>query len=389
MTEGQGQKLSQTIRIDLIPDIPKDQDKTHKKAPVMSPVTKKMKRPIIVGSKTSVISSYDELLQSLYDGAIVLDASGKIMDVNPRMLDFIRFEKDEVVGASIFDLIVGLDQVFQSITDNLKEQRFTVIEANCTRSDASYFPAEIAVSELTLSEGKRLFLLVRDRTRQRQQEEMLRTEHTAIQNSSTGIAIADVNMEIEYVNPAVAKMWGYESANELSGVNICGFLSDPDELSKILSDIMTDQKSWTGELEAVKQDGQKFFVQISAACNRNSDGDTVGVVLSLMDVSDKKLAEEALREAERQKVMLESLGAACHHLGQPATVLLANLGIMGRRLKGMDADVVDLVKSSTEAAETLGDILHKLNTVNEYKTTRYLERGDSEDSIENRILEIG
>ena len=86
--------------------------------------------------------------------------------------------------------------------------------------------------------------------------------------------------------------------------------------------------------------------------------------------------------------MLESLGAACHHLGQPATVLLANLGIMEKRLTSQDQLVNDLVKSSIEAAETLGDILHRLNTVNEYKTTQYLERTEDEDSPDNRILDI-
>ena len=42
---------------------------------------------------------------------------------------------------------------------------------------------------------------------------------------------------------------------------------------------------------------------------------------------------------------------------------------------------------SIEAAETLAEVLHKLNTVNEYRTTQYLER-EGEDSEENRILDI-
>jgi hypothetical protein len=70
-------------------------------------------------------------------------------------------------------------------------------------------------------------------------------------------------------------------------------------------------------------------------------------------------------------------------------VLLANLGIMQKKL-GAEGDVVikELVDSSINAAETLGEILHKLNTVNEYKTTKYLEGREGEDSAENRILEI-
>ena len=54
-----------------------------------------------------------------------------------------------------------------------------------------------------------------------------------------------------------------------------------------------------------------------------------------------------------------------------------------------DKDILAALKggtSLTAAAETLGDILHKLNTFNVYKTTQYLEKQD--DSDENRILDI-
>ena len=95
----------------------------------------------------------------------------------------------------------------------------------------------------------------------------------------------------------------------------------------------------------------------------------------------------AQRENEQHRVMLESLGAACHHLGQPATVLLANLGIIQKKLASGDDVVPKLVDSSIEAVKTLGQILRKLNAVNEYKTTHYL--GDENDEGEqSRILEI-
>jgi len=53
-----------------------------------------------------------------------------------------------------------------------------------------------------------------------------------------------------------------------------------------------------------------------------------------------------------------------------------------------DPLVKELVTSSITAAEALGDILHKLNTVNEYKTTHYLDGRDDPDAVGNRILEI-
>jgi hypothetical protein len=104
-------------------------------------------------------------------------------------------------------------------------------------------------------------------------------------------------------------------------------------------------------------------------------------------IQRRHYAMQVEREAERTRVMLESLGAACHHLGQPATVLLLNLSIVQRRMKTDDATLTELVKGSLEAVEALGEILHKLNTVNEYKTTRYLMNAEDE-AKEHRIIEI-
>ncbi|MDP6490505.1 MAG: hypothetical protein QGG69_01890, partial [Kiritimatiellia bacterium] len=108
---------------------------------------------------------------------------------------------------------------------------------------------------------------------------------------------------------------------------------------------------------------------------------------SLADISDRKVAEAAARENEKHRVMLESLGAACHHLGQPATVLLANLGIIQKKLNSGDEVLPKLVDSSIDAVKTLGKILRKLNAVNEYKTTHYLGNEDNEGEG-SRILEI-
>jgi hypothetical protein len=87
--------------------------------------------------------------------------------------------------------------------------------------------------------------------------------------------------------------------------------------------------------------------------------------------------------------MLESLGAACHHLGQPATILLANLSFMRTHLLDADDAVKEVVEGSIEAMDRLGKILHRLNSVNEYKTTQYLQNlnGDGQGD-QSRIIEI-
>lgn len=383
-------KLSQTMRIDLIPDIPSEPDKGHKNVVISTP-TRKHKRVAIEGKKDRGGSKYDQLLQSLYDAALISNEKGRIVDVNVRAVEFLQYSRDEMEGLTVFEIISGADEtLIQTLMENLQNERFTLIQAYIIRKDGTFFPAEVAVNQIQMESAKYLSFFIRDITLRRQAEEMLRTEHNAIQNSSNGIAIIDLNTNIEYANPAISQMCGLATPDELLGRSVCDLFADPVAMQEMLQKVVGEQEDWIGEMKGRGGDeGQEVDIQVSAACNKNSDGVVVGVVISLLDIGDRRKAEEAMREAERHRVMLESLGAACHHLGQPATVLLANLGIMQRKMDTVGDEMVgELVKSSIEAAETLGDILHKLNAVNEYKTTRYLDRPDGVDSDENRILDI-
>jgi PAS domain S-box-containing protein len=359
------EKLSRTIRIDLIPDVP---DIPTKKGVVIATPTQRHRRMTQAWTKDASEDRYNELLQSVYDAALICTLKGKIVDVNVRAIDFLLYSREELLDLNVFDVVSGSDDaLLQSLYENLENERFTLISAYCVRKDGTYFPAEISVNKLRLGDTH-LSFFVRDITVRRQSEEMLRTEHNAIQNSGNGIAVVDLDAMLEYINPAVAHMWGYDNPDELLGQDVRVLLGKTDAAAKMIAIVLSDHQTWVGELKAPRPGGGEFDVQISAACNRNTEGEPVGIVFSFVDISDRKRAEQAERDAERTRVMLESLGAACHHLGQPATVLLANLG-------------------SIEAVESLGEILHKLNTVNEYKTTQYLERVEGE-SQENRIIEI-
>lgn len=382
------EKLTQTMRIDLIPDTPSAPvDGERKKVLITSP-TRRRKKVIVPGYEKSA-SKYQQLLQSVYDSALITNLNGAITDANVRAVEKLIYEEEELRSMNICDIISGADtELLTTLCDNL-DDRFTVIQAACIRKDGSTFPAEIAVNKLSFDDVKLCFFM-RDITLRLQREEMLRTTYNAIQNAGDGIAVANLEAVLEYVNPALAKMWGHENPQVLMGTDVRELMTDIEAANNMIGHVMgPEHDSWMQDMIGVRRDGSEFDVQVSVACNRNADGEVVGTIFSFVDISDRKRAEEALREAEHRRVMLESLGAACHHLGQPATVLMGNLGIIRKRVDSTDDEIMkDLIKSSITAMESMSRILYKLNTVNVYKTTQYLEKQDTPGSEESRILEI-
>ena len=97
---------------------------------------------------------------------------------------------------------------------------------------------------------------------------------------------------------------------------------------------------------------------------------------------------KALAEAEKQRVMVQSLGAACHHLGQPATTLRCALTLISKR-KDIPADLRELLQSCVDCSDRIADILSTLQRMAIVRTVPYLApSADSKDQSDSEILDI-
>ncbi len=332
---------------------------------------------------------FQQLFQSVYDGALLTSLKGDIIDANERAEEFFHCQRDQFANRSVLQLISGSDEsLIETLRTNLASNRFTLIQAFCQRLDGSLFPSEISVNHLQLADNDYLCFFVRDITMRRQTEEMVRTVHNAIHNAGNGIVITDIDGRLEYVNPAVARLWQYPDDQELLRIRIQQLWADPEAMDQTIKLVLQGQ-SWSGELTARRYDGLPLPLQVSATANHDTDEQLAGMVFSFVDISDRKRAEEMSRQTERQRVMLESIGTACHHLGQPATILLASLGMMQKNEASIDTEMRNLLRQGIASAEQLQAILHRLNTINEYRTVAYLESETDRAELDSeRILEL-
>lgn len=97
--------------------------------------------------------------------------------------------------------------------------------------------------------------------------------------------------------------------------------------------------------------------------------------------------QQELLDAERHRVMIQSLGAACHHIGQPATVLRANLHLLKSRASS-ENDLRE-IEECEKAVESIADVLEKLRHISEYRTVPYRTYSPGETaSADEKILDI-
>ncbi len=90
---------------------------------------------------------------------------------------------------------------------------------------------------------------------------------------------------------------------------------------------------------------------------------------------------KVLLQAERQRVMMESVGAACHHFSQPLTTMLCHLQLLARGEGFEDSDKKVMLQECLKAAEIMKVIMNRFQEVREYRTRPYL--------ADTKILDLG
>lgn len=336
-----------------------------------------------------------DIANCIVDAILVADHRGRLLNCNSEACRLFGYSMEQIAQLRLANLVSGLDESeLADLFQNLQSDKpRPLMDASCIRADGKRFPGEIA-AHLVKRKPPQLCLFLRDITQRHRVEARLRTEHNALKNARDGIVITNEEAMIEYVNSAFAALWGYDRPGDLDGKDLRSMLAPvspsapPEQQPLLWWSLIVDHESWSEELLAIRRDGSNVHVLANAACNRDAEGRVIGMVLSFTDLTDRNRAEEALRQSERQRAMLASVGAACHHLGQPATVLAANLELIKRLTEDRRSpELARILEQSRTAVEQMTEILFKLNTVTEFKTVPYLEQEDR-SSPENSILDI-
>ncbi len=99
---------------------------------------------------------------------------------------------------------------------------------------------------------------------------------------------------------------------------------------------------------------------------------------ALMRVLERKRLREVIRdqekrlmEAERQRVMMQSIGATCHHFSQPVTSLLGRLEILLASNPPLNEKQLALLKDCLACTQNMTELLAQFQCVHNYRTVPY------------------
>jgi len=130
-------------------------------------------------------------------------------------------------------------------------------------------------------------------------EEQVRKLTKALEENPAAVVVTDREGRIEYVNPRFALLTGYGNAEALGqNPRILKSGTHPPEFYRRMWATLLSGRVWRGELQDRRRDGTLFWASLSISPLRNPAGDITHFVAVAEDVSDRRRAEEMLRESE-------------------------------------------------------------------------------------------
>ena len=230
-----------------------------------------------------------------------VDAQGLILEVNDAACELSGYTEQELLKMHAYEIDATDDEaVVKSRIKQMLESDDTLhFETRHRRKDGILY--DVASSTKHAGDG-RFIAFFEDITERKRGEEALRASkekyRVLVENLNEGIWQIDKDGNTVFVNETMAKMLGY-GRNEMLGRHLFSFM---DEAGKKLA-LHNMERRQQGIRERhdftfVKKGGEQVIASLETGPIFDDQGNYVGAVAGVQDITERKQTEEALRESK-------------------------------------------------------------------------------------------
>jgi PAS domain S-box-containing protein len=242
------------------------------------------------------------LFSSATTEGLVFHEKGVIIDVNVTLVNMFGYsDASELIGKNLLSFIAPESR--DAVLKQMQSVGTAPYEAFAIRKDGIIFPIEATPpSALYEYHGHQVRMAsIRDITERVKAETELRRLQSAVDQTDDGIAIADMDGNMLYVNPAWAKMHGY-TVEELLNKHLAMFHTAEQVQQEVLpfNAGAMEKGTNTGEVGHVRKDGSTFPTIMTSTVLKDEAGNPIGLVGTARDITENKLAEQALNASREQ-----------------------------------------------------------------------------------------
>jgi PAS domain S-box-containing protein len=253
------------------------------------------------------------ILETTLDCVVSIDAQGRILEFNPAAERTFGYRRADVIGKSMVDLIVppslrgrhiaGITRYLGSGTARILGHRG---EFSAMRADGTEFPIELTVTRIPGSGSPVFTAFIRDITERKQAEQELQHSlsllRSTLEATAEGVLVVNNDGKITSYNKRMAQMWGIPENIFALGKDSLALsyasrkLKNPEQFAAKVRELYADPEAESFDVLELA-DG-RVIERISHP--QRVGGKSVGRVWSFRDVTERRHAEDAVRESEQR-----------------------------------------------------------------------------------------
>jgi two-component system, cell cycle sensor histidine kinase and response regulator CckA len=325
---------------------------------------------LLEGSNTLVDSEkrYRRLFESARDGILILDAeTGRVVDVNPFLLQLLGYPYDQMYGQYIWELGVFKDiaaskEAFRTLQEN---EYIRYDDLPLETLDGRAIAVEFVSNVYLVDYCKVIQCNIRDitaRNTARKLEEAERKQLlAAIEQAGEAIVMTDAAGVIQFVNPAFERTTGYSREEAVGKTPRILKSVEQDELFyRDLWDTISGGRIWAGRMVNKRKDGTLYTEESTISPVRDESGRVVNYVAVQRNITEQLRLADQYQQAQKMEAVGLLAGGVAHDYNNMLSVILGYTDLALAKVDpagSVHADLEEIYKAAVRSVDITRQLL--------------------------------
>jgi len=286
---------------------------------------------------------YRQVVATTTDAVMIFDAETReFIDVNEACTTLYGYSRREFLNMRQDDITAEPAESDLTISRTVSGQLHRIPLRYHRKKDGTTFPVEISASSFDLAGRQVVCGLVRDITEQKLAEaKLLSSEErfrTLAMSAPTGIYQADSEGKGVYVNLKICQLTGMDpKTHHGDGWIEAVHPADRQHTRQAWQRTVRGESDFQGEFRFASDNGRITWVSSSVARITDPDGAVTGFIGTLTDITERKQAEETLRENEQKyRTLFENMAQGAFYQRKDGALIDVNTAAL--RMLGLSRD---------------------------------------------------
>jgi len=255
-------------------------------------------------------AKYRQLFENVADIFYQTDPAGVILEISPSV-ERLGYRREALIGTSVLDIYADQAERIALVKAVMEQGEVNDFGVRFKTGDGGVIDASVSARLVRGPDGAIRFFegSVRDISDRKRAEEALRESEAKYRRFFDNVRdifyVTDASGIITDITPSVER-YGYTPAG-LIGTQVLDVYPNPADRAALVERILQDGEVIDYDLRLKTGDGRVVPASVTARALLGPNGEFLGVEGALRDISERKRAEEALRQSEeRLRGILES-----------------------------------------------------------------------------------